>query len=123
MRPNGRLLRPGKQPGKTETPHFEIFAISLFKNCFFATSCCGSAFHKSSRRQNFEQELTEGTEKLVLDPDHETKWPSLSYRATTRQKREFPPLSSFHSLCLGFLPCQLPVRPAWTSTRLECSHS
>src|SRR5260221_2955738 len=112
MRPNGRLLRTGQQLGKTGTPLFEIFAISLFKNSFFATSCCGSKFHKSSRRQNFEQELTEGTEKLVLDPDHETKWPSLSYRATTRQKPEFPSLRSFQSLCLRILSSRLPVAPA-----------
>ncbi len=38
MRPNGRRFRTGQQLGKTGTPLFEIFAISLFKNSFFATS-------------------------------------------------------------------------------------
>src|SRR5260221_5796365 len=44
MRPNGRLLRTGQQLGKTGTPLFEIFAISLFKNSFFATSCRAGVF-------------------------------------------------------------------------------
>src|SRR5258708_7963238 len=37
--PNGRRLRTGRQLSKTGTPLFEIFAIFLFKNSFFATSC------------------------------------------------------------------------------------
>src|SRR5260221_802616 len=99
---------PGNNSVKTGTPLFEIFAISLFKNSFFATSCCGSKFHKRSRRQNFEQELTEGTEKLVLDPDHETKWPSLSYLATTRQNRNAPLSDLLHPFALEFFLSYLP---------------
>src|SRR5258708_13227880 len=44
MRPNGRLLRTGQQLGKTATPLFEIFAISLFKNSFFSTPHQSSLF-------------------------------------------------------------------------------
>src|SRR5580693_8430937 len=49
---------------------------------------------------------------MVLDPDHETKWPSLAYRATTRQKPELPSLSSLRSLCLRILSSRPPVEAA-----------
>src|SRR5258706_7372995 len=58
------------------------------------------------------QELTEGTEKLVLDPDIGTKWSVAFVPGDNSAKPELPSLRSLRSLCLRILSSRPPVDAA-----------
>ena len=105
--------KDSRRPGK-------IWKVStaadlLFLPLFSASRPQGSTFHKRSRRQIFEQELTEVPDKLVFHPDIGTKWPSLSHwqliPGNNLAKPELLSLRSLRSLCLRILSSRPPVEP------------